>query len=83
MPPSPGAPDSCAAWLLGRCYMPNCTDLHPDSDIATASIKCCSLYKPGEKGYNKKRVKCAYAMNKQYCPYLHEVQEEQEDAPMI
>ena len=46
--------------------MPNCTDLHPDSEITTASIKCCSLYKPGEQGYNKKRVKCAYAMNKQY-----------------
>ena len=78
-----GAPDACAAWLLGRCYMPNCTDLHPDSEITTASIKCCSLYKPGEQGYNKKRVKCTYAMNKQECPYLHEVQEEQEDAPMI
>jgi len=66
-------PDACPAWLLGRCYVPACPRAHPDFEVVTPSIRCCSLYRPSEAGYNKRKsTKCAYALNMVQCPYLHD-----------
>ena len=79
-----GQPEACPAWLLGRCYVPTCPRAHPDFEIVTPGIRCCSMYQPGETGYNKKKsAKCSYALNMTKCPYLHDIATEDTDTPMM
>ena len=77
-----GPSGACPAWMLGRCFVSTCPRPHPDYEIITPTIRCCSTYKPGEEGYSKKKsAKCSYALNMTKCPYLHD--NATEDTPMM